>query len=896
MKQKLFPLLILLASFQLKSTAQIIPAGFVDQTIHNAPNTYIGLTIDNSGRIFVWEKDGLVWLIINGVRSALPILNLSAKTHGQSDLGLICLVLDPNFISNGHIYVSYCLDPSLIPGYSISQPATYGIVSRFTLNNHLSNNPTADINSELILLGQNKKGIPITYVGHFGGALSFGDDGSLMVTAGDGGFFDNADDGNHASTYHSKAISLGIMTSQENIGANRSQLNESISGKMLRIDPLTGAGLPDNPLYNSTDPNATISKVWAKGLRNPWTMLKIPNSGNHHFPGKFLVGDVGSGSDEELNLVHQSNLNFGWPRYEGIDFNHWLRPSQYIPTVWEKPKIAMRDNIYGLINGTKYLVGSTQLPGNNTSGNGSILLGDFNNNVNFPADYQDNLYFGDYAGKNIYRLKFDQNNNPTFVKKFISTGKYLFGIKVSPLDGNIYYLSSSSAYGGSGELHKVSYSPSNNQPIAKIESDVVSGGSKLTVNFHAKFSYDPDNNPLTYSWSFSDGQTASGLSPFVTFSTTSTSVVTITATLTVTDNLGSTSTASKTIQLNNLPPVITLITTSPLVPEFIPSGSSNTASFTAVIEDENISNVTFKWQAYEVHNGHEHLAQTVLGNSSTLTIPTPVCSPPYESYWAKIKLTATDQNGLEATKEMIYSPSCGLQSQTITFPSIFTQTTASNTINLNATSNSGLGISYFVMNGFGSLIGANLQLLGIPGKITVRAAQNGDSSFDQAKFQEITFDYIKARTNQTISFQPIPTQVDPFNPISPDATSSLGKPITYVWISGPATVLGNQIIPFGSPGWVTIRAFNSGDTDTNEAFSDQSFYVCPNELTLNILHKATDEENYRNIRARDTINSTSKVENLTRLIYDAGKQINFLPGFEITSGAVFESKLVGCPN
>jgi hypothetical protein len=718
-----------------------------------------------------------------------------------------------------------------------------------------------------------------------------------MITAGDGGFFDNADDGNHASTYHSKAISLGIMTTQENIGANRSQLNESISGKMLRIDPLTGAGLPDNPLYNSTDPNATISKVWAKGLRNPWTMLKIPNSGNHNFPGKFLVGDVGSSASEELNLVYESNLNFGWPRYEGIDFNHWLRPAQYIPAVWEKPKITMRDETHGLINGVKYLAGSPQLPGDNASGNGSILLGDFNKNVNFPADYQENLYFGDYAGKNIYRLKFDLNNNPTFVKKFVSAGKYIFGIKVSPVDGNVYYLSNSSAYGGSGgELHKVSYSPSNNQPIAKIECDTQGGGSKITANFHAKFSYDPDNNPLTYSWTFSDGQTATGLSPFVTFSTTSTTVVTITATLTVTDNLGSTSTATKTIQLNNTPPVISIITTSPFVPEFIPSGSSNTTSFSATIEDENPGDVIFKWQAYEVHNGHEHLAQTVIGNASTLTIPTPVCSPPYESYWAKIKLTITDEHGLETFKELIFTPSCGLQTQAIIFPSLPTQTTASNTVSLNATASSALTVSYYVMNGFGSLTGANLQLLGIPGKITIRAAQHGDATFDQAKFQEITFDYIKTRTNQTVTFEVIPTQIAPFGPINPVAASSLGKPITYVWISGPANVVGNQIIPTGSQGWVTIRAFNSGDTDTNEAFSDQSFYVCPNELTINTIHKVTDDENLRNILARDIINSTSKIETLTRLIYDAGKQINFLPGFEITNGAVFESKLVGCVN
>lgn len=893
MKIFLFGLLLLSNKI---ATAQVLPPDFVDETVYSSPKTFIGLVIDNVGRIFVWEKEGMVWMIQNGIKSSLPVLDITEKTYGVGDLGLISFILDPNFTSNGFVYVSYSLNPSLIPNHSSLEPATYGIVSRFTVDNHLSNSPSVNPNSELILLGQNNKGIPITYLGHMGGALAFGEDGTLMITAGDGGFFDDSDDGDSPSTYHNAAINLGIMSLEENIGANRSQLNESISGKLLRINPISGEGISTNPLYNPAEPNSTVSKVWSKGFRNPWTMLKIPNSGGSGYPGKFFVGDVGTGIDEELNLVHESNLNFGWPKYEGIDAIHWLRPIQYTPDIWEKPKVVMRDEIFGLINNQKYVSGSPELPGDNVGGNGSILLGDFNKSLSFPADYRENLYFGDYTGKNIYRVKFDLNYNPLFVFKFVSTGKYIFGIKVSPIDGSIYYVSSDNPYGGEGELHKISYLTSNNPPVSKIVSNATGGGSKLTVQFDGKYSYDPDGDTLTYSWSFSDGQSSSGLSPFVTLSTTSTAVVTITATLTVTDNHGSTGTASKTVQLNNNAPSILETTIEPTIAEFIVSGSSNTASFSATINDENPNNVTYTWQTFEVHNGHEHLVHTAIGNPSQLTIPTTVCSPPLESYWAKIKLTITDQYGLESSKELIFSPSCGLLTQNIVFPAIPTQTTANNYLTLEASTSSGLSISYYVMNGLVNLVDNNLQFLGIPGAVTLRATQHGDAVFDQAKFQEVTFDYLKNRNNQIITFETITTQMEPYLAINPVAFSSLGKPINYVWISGPINIVGTQIVPNGEPGWATVRAFNSGDSDTNGAYRDQSFYICPNEISINEIHKVTDSEILKLVTAKNVINTTSKVEAHTKLVYNAGKEINFSPGFEVKQGAVFESLLVGCPN
>ena len=50
-----------------------------------------------------------------------------------------------------------------------------------------------------------------------------------------------------------------------------------LSGVMLRLDPNTGAGLPDNPLAGSADQNAR--RIVAYGLRNPFRMAVRLHSG-----------------------------------------------------------------------------------------------------------------------------------------------------------------------------------------------------------------------------------------------------------------------------------------------------------------------------------------------------------------------------------------------------------------------------------------------------------------------------------------------------------------------------------------------------------------------------------------------------------------------------------------
>jgi glucose/arabinose dehydrogenase len=89
----------------------------------------------------------------------------------------------------------------------------------------------------------------------------------------------------------------------------------TLDGAVLRLDPMTGAALADNPMASSTDPNR--ARIIAYGLRNPFRMTIRPGT------SEVWLGDVGWGTWEEINRVVDPRdavvENFGWPCYEGAN-------------------------------------------------------------------------------------------------------------------------------------------------------------------------------------------------------------------------------------------------------------------------------------------------------------------------------------------------------------------------------------------------------------------------------------------------------------------------------------------------------------------------------------------------------------------------------------------------
>ncbi len=162
------------------------------------------------------------------------------------------------------------------------------------------------------------------YPSHSVGSLEFGADGALYVSGGDGAsfnFVDYGQDGNPVNPCGDPPGGVGATLTAPTAegGALRSQdLRTSgdpvtLDGAILRVDPATGAALPDNPLVGNADPNAR--RIIAHGLRNPFRITVRPGT------NEIWTGDVGWTDWEEINRITSPTdsvvENFGWPCYEG---------------------------------------------------------------------------------------------------------------------------------------------------------------------------------------------------------------------------------------------------------------------------------------------------------------------------------------------------------------------------------------------------------------------------------------------------------------------------------------------------------------------------------------------------------------------------------------------------
>lgn len=324
----------LLASMAALPAAAAPPAGFVADTIGGAFTDVVGATGLPDGRVLAWERSGLVWMIgTDGQRVPTPVLDIRDEVGAWRDFGLLGLALDPNFPSVPDIYLLYVVDrhhlrfagtPSYDPAANEYFAATIGRITRYSLDPAQGLARTVPSSRRVILGDSASTGLPVCHQSHAVGSLVFGTDGSLLVSMGDSASYESGDTGGQVSGgYITQALADGILTAKEDVGAFRSQLVDSLCGKVLRLDPATGDGMPGNPWFNAAQPRSARSRVWALGLRNPFRMSLVPGTGSHAAadanPGALVVGDVGWGVWEEVSIIDGPGRNLGWPVFEGQD-------------------------------------------------------------------------------------------------------------------------------------------------------------------------------------------------------------------------------------------------------------------------------------------------------------------------------------------------------------------------------------------------------------------------------------------------------------------------------------------------------------------------------------------------------------------------------------------------
>jgi len=229
---------------------------------------------DGSGRLFVVEQGGRVWILRGSQRSARPYLDARPLLDESSgERGLLGLAFAPDFARSGVLYLSH------------TAPGPANAVTRVQVD------PGADE----VSLARSERifAIDDPAHNHNGGMIAFGPDGFLWIGSGDGG---------RAGDPWDNARDLG-----------------SRLGKLLRIDVSTRPYRvpPDNPFVGR---RGAAPEVWALGLRNPWRFSFDRET------GELWIGDVGQGAWEEIDVEDPQaggGRHYGWRTMEG---SHCFEP------------------------------------------------------------------------------------------------------------------------------------------------------------------------------------------------------------------------------------------------------------------------------------------------------------------------------------------------------------------------------------------------------------------------------------------------------------------------------------------------------------------------------------------------------------------------------------------
>jgi glucose/arabinose dehydrogenase/PKD repeat protein len=426
---------------------------------------------------------------------------------------------------------------------------------------------------------------------HHGGSINFGNDGKLYFTTG------------------------------EHFDAAAAQDLHNPRGKIHRINP-DGSVPTDDPFYDGSGPN--WDSIWALGLRNPYRAYYDSPS------GKLFIGDVGGNvnatSIEEVD-VGARGANYGWPDYEGAC------PSPCTSPIYSYP----HNNRDAAVTG------------------GFVYHGD-----QFPSSYKGSYFFADYTQNWIRRLTFDSNGNVNGVFNFEPPNGSVDGpygdivyLTEGP-DGALYYVdlgySDISGTFGVSKIRRIRYISGNQAPTASASANPTSGPSPMTVNFSSAGSSDPEGQPLTYQWTFGDGQTSTAANPVHTYAQAGQ----YTARLSVSDGVNSTLSTPLTIIVGS-PPTATI--RSPQDGSTFRAGDVISFSGDASDpEDGTLPASAFTWNIDFLHEGHVHpgIPQTGV-KSGTFTIPT--TGHDFSGFTRyRITLTVTDSNGLTDTKFVTIFP------------------------------------------------------------------------------------------------------------------------------------------------------------------------------------------------------------------------------------------------
>ncbi len=220
--------------------------------------------------IYVVEQPGRVRKLIDGVPQT-PVLDISARVNSGGERGMLSMAFDPQFATNGNVFVYFTDSNGDIAIERFTFPASGRVQPQ------VSSEQTA---IRVLTISHR------AFANHNGGQLQFGLEGMLYIGTGDGG------------------------GGGDPLGSGQSP--DTLLGKILRIDvsSLPYRIPPDNPFAGQAGKRP---EIWAYGLRNPWRFSFDSATRS------LYIADVGQNSREEVDVVaaDAAGLNFGWNIWEG---------------------------------------------------------------------------------------------------------------------------------------------------------------------------------------------------------------------------------------------------------------------------------------------------------------------------------------------------------------------------------------------------------------------------------------------------------------------------------------------------------------------------------------------------------------------------------------------------
>ncbi|NNF78440.1 MAG: hypothetical protein HKN05_10470 [Rhizobiales bacterium] len=379
----------------------------------------------NSQWAYVAEKGGRIKLVDTASGNVVSeFIDLTDEVANDADRGLMDIAIHPDFPAEPYIYAFYVVDPPETFGRSGNDGSDspgnrFAHVVRYTADADNDYKTVVDGSAKIIAgaagqslsdisgngavdsttnVNQPESGVdPETgefiddYIkvdsrSHAGGALAFGPDGALYISTGDGTSFNFADP---------RSVSVQDIN--------------SLSGKILRVDPETGLGLADNPFADQAESlSSNAAKVYQLGLRNPFSMAFDTN-------GNLLITETGWNSYEEINSGGPG-ANFGWPYYEGGD-NGQLQPapgySQFASAAAFYAAVEAGD--IDITAPFRAFSHNSSAPGyqiQSITGGGVVYTGD-----KYPALFQNDYFFVDFSQGEVFTVDANDRRDASFLYK-----------------------------------------------------------------------------------------------------------------------------------------------------------------------------------------------------------------------------------------------------------------------------------------------------------------------------------------------------------------------------------------------------------------------------------------------------------------------------------------------